>query len=352
MAEPSAITYNNLREDNVKTYLVTGGAGFIGSRFVNFILEKYDDVRVVNIDKLTYAGNPENIKELSDDERHIFCKDDICNEQRIKEIFQLYKPNYVVNFAAESHVDRSIGKPEDFIQTDVFGTFILLEASRKHKIEKFIQISTDEVYGSTLGDPFRETDPLMPSSPYSASKTAADRLAYSYFKTYDLPVIITRASNNYGSYQYPEKLIPLFITNAMDDKPMPLYGDGLNVRDWLYVEDHCAAVDFIISKGVDGEVYNVGGGNELTNIVITDTILKMTDKSSDLIKFVDDRPGHDRRYALDCTKLTDLGWKAETDFEDAMKNTVEWYQNNRSWWEPLKSGEYLEYYKSHYGMEL
>jgi len=336
----------------VKTYLVTGGAGFIGSRFVNFILEKYDDIRVVNIDKLTYAGNPENIKELSDDERHIFCKDDICNEQRIKEIFQLYKPNYVVNFAAESHVDRSIGKPEDFIQTDVFGTFILLEASRKHKIEKFIQISTDEVYGSTLGDPFRETDTLMPSSPYSASKTAADRLAYSYFKTYDLPVIITRASNNYGSYQYPEKLIPLFITNAMDDKPMPLYGDGLNVRDWLYVEDHCSAVDFIISKGVDGEVYNVGGGNELTNIVITDTILKMTDKSSDLIKFVDDRPGHDRRYALDCTKLTDLGWKAETDFEDAMKNTVEWYQNNRSWWEPLKSGEYLEYYKSHYGMEL
>lgn len=257
-----------------------------------------------------------------------------------------------MNFAAESHVDRSIGKPEDFIQTDVFGTFILLEASRAYKIDKFIQISTDEVYGSTLGDPFRETDPLMPSSPYSASKTAADRLAYSYFKTYDLPVIITRASNNYGSHQYPEKLIPLFITNAMDDKPMPLYGDGLNVRDWLYVEDHCAAVDFIISKGVDGEVYNVGGGNELTNIVITDTILKMTDKSSDLIKFVDDRPGHDRRYALDCTKLIDLGWKAETDFEDAMKYTVEWYQNNRSWWEPLKSGEYLEYYKSHYGMDL
>lgn len=336
----------------MKTYLVTGGAGFIGSRFVNFILEKYDDIRVVNIDKLTYAGNPENIKELIDDERHIFCKDDICNEQRIKEIFQLYKPDYVVNFAAESHVDRSIGKPEDFIQTDVFGTFILLEASRASKIDKFIQISTDEVYGSTLGDPFRETDPLMPSSPYSASKTAADRLAYSYFKTYDLPVIITRASNNYGSHQYPEKLIPLFITNAMDDKPMPLYGDGLNVRDWLYVEDHCAAVDFIMSKGVDGEVYNVGGGNELTNIVITDTILKMTDKSSDLIKFVDDRPGHDRRYALDCTKLIDLGWKAETDFEDAMKYTVEWYQNNRSWWEPLKSGEYLEYYKSHYGMDL
>jgi len=336
----------------VKTYFVTGGAGFIGSRFVNFILDKYEDIKVVNIDKLTYAGNPENIKHLADDERHIFCKDDICDEQRIIELFQLHKPDYVVNFAAESHVDRSIGKPEDFIQTDVFGTFILLEASRKHKIKKFIQISTDEVYGSTLGDPFREIDPLMPSSPYSASKTAADRLAYSYFKTYDLPVVITRASNNYGSHQYPEKLIPLFITNAIDDKPLPLYGDGQNVRDWLYVEDHCAAVDFIISSGVDGEVYNVGGGNELTNIIITETILKMTDKSSDLIKFVDDRPGHDRRYALDCTKLIDLGWKAETNFENAMKYTVKWYEDNRSWWEPLKSGEYLKYYKSHYGMEL
>ncbi len=336
----------------MKTYLVTGGAGFIGSRFVNFVLDKYEDIKVVNIDKLTYAGNPENIKHLTDDERHIFCKNDICDEQRIIELFQLHKPDYVVNFAAESHVDRSIGKPEDFIQTDVFGTFILLEASRKHKIEKFIQISTDEVYGSTLGDPFRETDPLMPSSPYSASKTAADRLAYSYFKTYDLPVVITRASNNYGSHQYPEKLIPLFITNAIDDKTLPLYGDGQNVRDWLYVEDHCAAVDFIISNGVDGEVYNVGGGNELTNIIITETILKMTDKSSDLIKFVDDRPGHDRRYALDCTKLIDLGWEAETIFEDAMKNTVKWYEDNRSWWEPLKSGEYLKYYKSHYGMEL
>lgn len=336
----------------MKTYFVTGGAGFIGSRFVNFILDKYDDVKIVNIDKLTYAGNPENIKNRSNDERHIFCQDDICEEDRINELFQLHNPDIVVNFAAESHVDRSIGQPADFIQTDVIGTFILLEASRRHEIEKFVQISTDEVYGSTLGDPFRETDPLMPSSPYSASKSAADRLAYSYFKTYDLPVVITRASNNYGSHQYPEKLIPLFITNAMDDKPLPLYGDGLNVRDWLYVEDHCAAVDFIISNGVDGEVYNVGGGNELTNITITDTILELTDKSSELVKYVDDRPGHDRRYALDCAKLLNLGWRAETNFADAMKNTVEWYMNNRSWWEPLKSGEYLEYYKNHYGMEL
>lgn len=336
----------------MKTFFVTGGAGFIGSRFVHFILTKYEKVKVINIDKLTYAGNPENLINLKNDERHIFCHDDICNEERVNELFKLHQPDYLVNFAAESHVDRSIGKPEDFIQTDVFGTFRLLEASRKHGIEKFIQISTDEVYGSTLGDPFRETDPLMPSSPYSASKSAADRLAYSYFKTYDLPVIITRASNNYGSHQYPEKLVPLFITNAMDDKPLPLYGDGLNVRDWLYVEDHCAAVDFIISKGIDGEVYNVGGGNELTNIIITDTILKLTNKNGDLIKFVKDRPGHDQRYALDCTKLLNLGWKAETNFEDAMNSTVEWYQNNRSWWEPLKSGDYLEYYKNHYGMEL
>jgi len=340
------------REDRVKTFLVTGGAGFIGSRFVNYILAKYDEVKVVNIDKLTYAGNPENLKNLANDERHIFYHDDICDKDRVIELFKLHKPEFVVNFAAESHVDRSIGKPEDFIQTDVFGSFTLLEASRNQEIEKFIQISTDEVYGSTLGEPFRETDALMPSSPYSASKAAADRLAYSYFKTYNLPVIITRASNNFGSHQYPEKLIPLFITNAMDDKFLPLYGDGQNVRDWLYVEDHCAAIDFIMSKGVDGEVYNVGGGNELTNLTITETILKLNNKSIDLIKYVDDRPGHDRRYALDCTKLINLGWKAETNFEDAMKMCVEWYQNNRSWWEPLKSGEYIEYYKNHYGMEL
>ena len=337
---------------STKTYLVTGGAGFIGSRFVHYILGKYSDVKMINVDKLTYAGNQENLKDVSDDDRYKFYHDDICDKKRMAEIFKEHKPAVVVNFAAESHVDRSIGSPEDFINTDVYGTFILLEEARKSGIERFIQISTDEVYGSTLGEPFIETDPLMPSSPYSASKTGADRLAYSYFKTYDLPVIITRASNNYGSHQYPAKLIPLFITNAIDEKPLPLYGDGLNVRDWIYADDHCSAIDFITAQGVLGEVYNVGGGNELTNIMITDSILKLTGKSKELIKYVNDRPGHDKRYALDTAKLSALGWDPSTDFSAGMEKTVKWYMENRSWWEPLKSGEYLEYYKNNYGMEL
>ena len=336
----------------MKTYLVTGGAGFIGSRFVHYILGKYNDVILINIDKLTYAGNQENLKDVSDDDRYKFYHDDICDRKRMAEIFREHKPDIVLNFAAESHVDRSIGAPEDFIRTDVYGTFTLLEEAREKGVERFIQISTDEVYGSTLGEPFRETDPLMPSSPYSASKAGADRLAYSYFKTYDLPVIITRASNNYGSHQYPEKLIPLFITNAIDDKPLPLYGDGLNVRDWLYADDHCSAIDFITAQGAVGEVYNVGGGNELTNIMITDSILELTEKSKELIKYVDDRPGHDKRYALDTAKLSTLGWAPPTDFKSGMEKTVKWYMENREWWEPLKSGEYLEYYKNNYGMEL
>ena len=336
----------------MKTYLVTGGSGFIGSRFVHHILGKYNDVSLINVDKLTYAGNQENLKDVSDDDRYRFYHDDICDKKKMAEIFREHKPDIVVNFAAESHVDRSIGAPEDFIQTDVFGAFVLLEESKNNDVERFIQISTDEVYGSTLGEPFRETDPLMPSSPYSASKTGADRLAYSYFKTYDLPVIISRASNNYGSHQYPEKLIPLFITNAIDDKQLPLYGDGLNVRDWLYADDHCSAIDFITSNGVSGEVYNIGGGNELTNIMITDRILELTGKSKELIKFVDDRPGHDRRYALDTAKLSALGWDPAIDFKTGMQKTVNWYIDNRSWWEPLKSGEYLEYYKNNYGIEL
>ena len=336
----------------MKTYLVTGGAGFIGSRFVHHILGKYNEVRLINVDKLTYAGNQENLKDVSDDDRYRFYHDDICDKKRMAEIFSEHKPEIVVNFAAESHVDRSIGTPEDFINTDIFGTFVLLEEARKNSVERFIQISTDEVYGSTTNEPFRETDPLMPSSPYSASKTGADRLAYSYFKTYGLPVIISRASNSYGSHQYPEKLIPLFITNAIDDKQLPLYGDGLNVRDWLYADDHCSAIDFITSNGVLGEVYNVGGGNELTNIMITNSILELTGKSKELIIFVDDRPGHDHRYALDTAKLSALGWDPGTDFKTGMEKTVNWYMDNRSWWEPLKSGEYLEYYKNNYGIEL
>ena len=336
----------------MKKYLITGGAGFIGSRFIIFMMDKYDDIEIINLDKLTYAGNPENLRDVENNGRYSFYHGDICDKKMVSEIFVKHEPDLLVNFAAESHVDRSIGKPEDFIETDVYGTFVLLEAVREHSVSKFIQISTDEVYGSTQGKPFRESDPLMPSSPYSASKAGADRLAYSYFKTYGLPIIITRASNNYGSHQYPEKLIPLFITNAIEEKPLPLYGDGMNVRDWLYVEDHCAAIDYIIREGIDGEVYNVGGGNELTNMEITEKILDLTGRDKRLIKFVKDRPGHDKRYALDCKKLSELGWNPPTDFEEGIKLTVDWYVNGREWWEPLKSGEYLDYYKSHYGMEL
>ncbi|MCH7495073.1 MAG: dTDP-glucose 4,6-dehydratase [Candidatus Marinimicrobia bacterium] len=336
----------------MKKYLITGGAGFIGSRFINFMMNKYDDIEIINLDKLTYAGNPENLRDVENNNRYSFYHGDICDKKMVAEIFGKHEPDLLVNFAAESHVDRSIGKPEDFIETDVYGTFVLLEAVRERSVSKFIQISTDEVYGSTQGEPFRESDPLMPSSPYSASKAGADRLAYSYFKTYGLPIIITRASNNYGSHQYPEKLIPLFITNAIEEKPLPLYGDGMNVRDWLYVEDHCSAIDYIVREGIDGEVYNIGGGNELTNMEITEKILDLTGRDKKLIRFVDDRPGHDERYALNCKKLSDLGWNPPTDFEEGIKLTVDWYANGREWWEPLKSGEYLDYYKSHYGMEL
>jgi len=332
----------------MKKYFVTGGCGFIGSNFVRYIFNHDDTAIIINLDKLTYAGNPNNLADLNDSERYIFYHGDICDSIIVKEIFQKYKPNYLINFAAESHVDRSIGKPDDFIQTDIFGTFALLEAAREFGIDRFIQISTDEVYGSIEKGSFAETDTLMPRNPYSASKAGADRLAYSYFATYDLPVIITRASNNYGPYQFPEKLIPLFVTNAIEGKNLPVYGDGKNVRDWLYVEDHCDAIQYILDKGVVGEIYNIGGGNELTNIDITNLILKETNKPESLKQFVQDRLGHDKRYSLDCKKLADIGWRPKHEFRKAMKYTVGWYKQNRKWWEPLKSGEYLEYYKKHY----
>jgi len=254
----------------------------------------------------------------------------------------------VVNFAAESHVDRSIGAPDDFIRTDVFGTFVLLEAARTNKIEKFIQISTDEVYGSIDNGSFTENDPLMPSSPYSASKTGADRLAFSYFVTYDLPVIVTRCSNNFGPFHYPEKLIPLFVTNAIENKSLPIYGDGKNVRDWIYVEDHCDGVEFVCQNGKLGEVYNIGGGNEKTNLEITERILKKLEKPQSLMAYVTDRLGHDRRYSVDCSKIADLGWKPKHEFEEALDKTITWFMENRWWWEKLKSGEYLEYYTQQY----
>lgn len=332
----------------MKKYFITGGCGFIGSNFVRYIFNHNDTAIIINLDKLTYAGNPKNLADLNDNERYIFYHGDICDSKIVKEIFKKHRPNYLINFAAETHVDRSLGKPDDFIQTDIFGTFSLLEAAREYGVDRFVQISTDEVYGSIEKGSFSETDTLMPRNPYSASKAGADRLAYSYFTTYNLPVVITRASNNYGPYQYPEKLIPLFVTNAITDKKLPIYGDGKNVRDWLFVEDHCDAIQFVINNGVLGEIYNIGGGNELTNMQITDLILNATGKSDSLKQFIQDRLGHDRRYSLNCKKLADIGWRPKHEFQKSMKFTVDWYKQNGEWWKPLKSGEYLEYYKKHY----
>jgi len=310
------------------------------------MLKKHRDVEIINLDKLTYAGNPDNLKDIQTDSRYKLIKGDICDEVLVNKI--MTEIDFVVNFAAESHVDRSIGAPDDFIRTDVFGTFVLLEAARTNKIEKFIQISTDEVYGSIDKGSFTENDPLMPSSPYSASKTGADRLAFSYFVTYDLPVIITRCSNNFGPFHYPEKLIPLFVTNAIENKNLPIYGDGKNVRDWIYVEDHCDGVDFVCQNGRLGEVYNIGGGNERTNLEITDRILKKLEKPQSLMTFVKDRLGHDRRYSVDCSKIADLGWKPKDNFEEALDKTISWFMENNWWWKKLKNGEYMEYYKQQY----
>lgn len=333
----------------MKRFLVTGGAGFIGSNFIHYLFENYADIIVTNLDKLTYAGNLDNLKILERQPNYRFVKGDICDSAIVEKLVR--ECDYVINFAAESHVDRSIGSPDDFIKTDIYGTFVLLESARKYSIKKFIQISTDEVYGSIEDGSFKETDPLMPSSPYSASKAGADRLAYSYFKTYNLPVIITRCSNNFGPYQYPEKLIPLFITNAIEDKQLPIYGDGMNVRDWIFVLDHCDAINFVLHSGTDGETYNIGGDNERTNLEITHKILNGLVKSTNLMKYVTDRPGHDRRYSLDCTKLAALGWKPKYQFEEAMDLTIDWYKENQWWWKKIKSGEYLEYYKKHYGIQ-
>ena len=334
----------------MKTYLVTGGSGFIGSNFVRQMLQNDTNCHIVNLDKLTYAGNPANLVDIEMDERYSFVHGDICDTDVVRQIFHQHKPQIIINFAAETHVDRSIGSPDDFIKTDIFGVFTLLEASKEFGVDLFLQISTDEVYGSIAEGSFCEGDPLLPSSPYSASKAGGDRLAYSYYVTYNLPVIITRASNNYGPFQYPEKLISLFVTNALEDRDLPVYGDGKNVRDWLYVSDHCSAVHFIIENGKLGEVYNVGGGNELQNIHITHQILEQLGKSTDLIKFVEDRKGHDLRYSLDCSKLNQLGWMPEHSFDEALAETIQWYQSNEAWWAPIKSGEFREYYKSHYNM--
>ncbi len=315
--------------------LVTGGAGFIGSNFVRHMLRKYPDYRIVNLDKLTYAGNLENLRDVAEHKNYEFIKGDITDPKLVNKLAK--DADAIINFAAETHVDRSIVDAGDFVKTNVFGTYCLLEAAKKHNVAKFIQISTDEVYGSIEKGAFKETNPIMPSSPYSASKASADLLALSYFTTYKMPVMITRSSNNFGPYQYPEKVIPLFITNALADKPVPLYGTGMNVRDWVYVLDNVEGIDQVLHKGRTGEVYNIGGGNELTNLELTKKILEILGKKEDMIKPVEDRLGHDWRYALDCFKIrTEIGWKPQYDFTKALQETISWYQNNKNWWLKLK----------------
>jgi len=326
--------------------VVTGGAGFIGSNFVRFMLQRYDDLEVVNLDKLTYAGNLENLRDVEGDTRYTFVKGDICDDGVVRKA--LHGADAVVNFAAETHVDRSISGPQDFITTDVLGTHTLLEAVRELGIARYVQISTDEVYGSTETGSFTEESDLAPSSPYSASKAGADLLVLAYHRTFGTPVLITRSSNNYGPWQYPEKIIPLFITNAIDEQALPVYGDGLNVRDWLYVDDNCAGIDAVLRKGDPGEVYNIGGGNEIENLALTREILGLLDKSPELIRFVSDRPGHDRRYSIDCGKLRGLGWRPLTPFQKGLERTVSWYRDNPDWWRKIKSGEWRQYYERQY----
>ncbi|MBD3277869.1 MAG: dTDP-glucose 4,6-dehydratase [Candidatus Aegiribacteria sp.] len=331
--------------------LVTGGAGFIGSNFTRMVMEKKPEWSVTVLDKLTYAGRRENLAHLESSSRFHFIKGDICSAEAVTEAMD--GCDMVVNFAAETHVDRSIQDSSSFVDTDVEGVRVLLEVFRESKRKLFLQISTDEVYGSVEEGRSSESDPLAPRSPYAASKAGGELLAMSYWTTYGVPVVVTRASNNYGPYQYPEKLIPLFVTNAMDGQPLPLYGDGLNRRDWLYVEDHCRALMQILELAKPGNVYNIGAGQELSNREVTDAILQATGAGSDLIRYVEDRPGHDRRYALDVNLVErDIGWKAETDFSSGLVKTVEWYRLNRDWWETIKSGEFREYYTKMYSRRL
>lgn len=337
----------------MKTYLVTGGAGFIGSNFVYYMLKNHTDKRIVCLDKLTYAGNLETLAEAMKSDRFRFVKGDITDRAAVYALFEEEKIDAVINFAAESHVDRSIDEPEIFLKTNILGTQVLLDACRKNGNIRFHQVSTDEVYGDLpLDRPdlfFTESTPIHTSSPYSASKASADLLVTAYHRTYGSAVTISRCSNNYGPFHFPEKLIPLMITNALFDKPLPVYGDGANVRDWLYVEDHCKAIDMIVENGKIGEIYNIGGHNERTNLEVVRTVLKKLGKPESLIRFVKDRPGHDRRYAIDPTKIkNELGWYPETDFESGIEKTVRWYLENREWWEKIKSGEYTEYYEKMY----
>ncbi|RAR42389.1 dTDP-glucose 4,6-dehydratase [Paenibacillus sp. MDMC362] len=333
--------------------LVTGGAGFIGSNFILYMMKQHPEYKIINMDVLTYAGNLENLKYVEKEANYTFIQADIADKVAVNQIFQ-QGIDVVVNFAAESHVDRSILEPEVFVNTNVLGTQVLLDASKKYGVTKFVQVSTDEVYGS-LGETglFSESTPLAPNSPYSASKAGGDLIARAYHETFGLPVNITRCSNNYGPYQFPEKLIPLMISRALNDEALPVYGDGLNIRDWLYVEDHCSAIDLVIHQGQVGEVYNIGGNNERTNIHIVKTILEELGKPESLISFVEDRPGHDRRYGIDPTKITsELGWKPKHNFETGIKETIAWYLNNQEWLTRIQSGVYRDYLVKQYGSQL
>ncbi len=327
--------------------LVTGGAGFIGSNFVRYFLMTYPDAEVVNFDKLTYAGNLDNLKDIEGDARYSFIQGDIADPEAVARA--LPGVEAVFNFAAESHVDRSILGATDFIRTNAEGVYIVLSEARKADVKRVVCVSTDEVYGSIESGSSKETDPIAPRNPYSAAKAGGDMQALAFFNTHKFPVLVTRGSNTYGPYQYPEKLASLFITNAIDDEPLPLYGDGLQIRDWLHVEDHCRGIDVVFREGQPGEIYNIDGGMERTNLDVTERILESLEKDKTLIQHVEDRPGHDRRYSMDAAKLKKLGWKPEVDFEKGLADTVEWYVQNEWWWRKIKSGEFLEYYRQNYG---
>lgn len=338
----------------MKNLLVTGGAGFIGSNFVHYMLDRYDDINLVVYDKLTYAGNLDNLAPVSDNPHYSFYRGDICDPAAVEEVMQQHNIDTIVNFAAETHVDRSLLEPGGFIQTDVYGTYVLLEAAKRHGIERYHQISTDEVYGEVMEGRSVETDQLHPRSPYSAAKAGGDLMCAAYYTSFNVPVTITRGSNNIGPYQYPEKVVPLFITNALENRPLPLYGDGLQMRDYQFVLDHCEGIDVVLRRGQPGEVYNLGTGVETTNIEMAHLILRLLNKPESLIQPVTDRPGHDRRYALDCSKVQGLGWRSGHSFEQAIEATVKWYQDNENWWRKVKSGEhYQQYYQRQYaGREI
>lgn len=321
--------------------LVTGGAGFIGSNFIRYMLSEHRNIQIINLDRLSYSGRLENLLDVKDDPRYIFIHGDIRERKKVEQILK-NQVDTLVNFAAETHVDRSIREAESFILTDVYGTYVLLDSARRCDVKKIIQISTDEVYGNITDNSFVESDPLNPSNPYSASKAAGDLIAQAFHKTYGINVTITRSSNNFGPYQYPEKLIPKMILRALHDQPLPVYGDGGQIRDWIYVFDNCKAIDLVINKGKSGETYNVAAGNEYTNLEIANFIMRMTNKSEDLIKFVKDRPGHDRRYSLNTTKLKDLGWKTLHKFEESLRETIEWYMKNEWWWHPLLKDYFVQ----------